>query len=117
MYTFQGKPVQYRYIHENVWMPAATCDKIFLSMVHPKINLKQDYTKPAPGETVARYRDFVVRSYLPIAEAIINGFFTNGLTGAECANYFASKPIPSTEKKVAAARSKLVYEQKRSMFC
>ena len=74
-------------------------------MVDEKINLKLDYMQIPKGFTRLNFREFVMRSFFPVAEAIINAFLIDGVEGAEIANHYATASFPPTEKKIQAGLS------------
>jgi hypothetical protein len=88
-------------------MPVSALDKIYLAMISDKVNLKMNYFKVPKGAKRLGHRDFVMRHFFPVAEAIINVFLSDGVEGAEIANHYSTAPFPVTEKKIQAALSKL----------
>lgn len=81
------------------------CDRILKSMMRPA--LKIDYTK-YPSKS----RDWAKATFIPIAETVVEVFFTGGLTGGEIANLYSNYVFPSTAKKLRAARSRFSSSKK-----
>ena len=97
---FQGKFLKVKYIIENVWVTVDDCDYLLKVMLGPY--LKLDYT-----QYPFKQRDWAIHQFEPIAEAIIDIFFTGKMDGAERANFYATNLFPVTAKKIRAAKSEL----------
>lgn len=92
--------MEFKFIHENVWMAVTDCDDIFNALTKPY--LKLDYTK-YPGNK----RDWVINHFNDVAEVVVDKFLSGGVMGAELANLYATHVLPSTAKKLSAARRML----------
>jgi hypothetical protein len=82
-------------------------EKVYLAMIDPKVNLKLNYTKVPKDMVPVNYRDFVMRSFFPVAEAVINAVLWGGVDGGEIANYYSTAVFPMTQVKLDAGMSKL----------